>query len=191
MLDRIKEIDTEILIFLNNLGSEYWDSIWIAITNKFTFLPLFILIIYLLYKKNGISGLIIILFFIALLILFTDQFTNVVKDSTKRWRPCNLDDLQNLLRDIDIGCGKYGFFSAHAANSVAVTIFILNCLNQSVKKYIKPILIVWVIIFSYSRIYLGVHYPLDTIFGLAFGLITGLLFKYIYNYFIIQKGLFD
>ena len=141
MLDRIKEIDTEILIFLNNLGSEYWDSIWIAITNKFTFLPLFILIIYLLYKKNGISGLIIILFFIALLILFTDQFTNVVKDSTKRWRPCNLDDLQNLLRDIDdVGCGKYGFFSAHAANSVSVTIFILNCLNQSVKKYIKPTL---------------------------------------------------
>tara|TARA_B100000575_G_C23000264_1_gene576388 strand:+ start:530 stop:988 length:459 start_codon:yes stop_codon:yes gene_type:complete len=152
---------------------------------------MFILIVYLLYKKNEIKGLLIILFFIALLILFTDQFTNLVKDSTQRLRPCRLGDLQNLLRDINIRCGKYGFFSAHAANSVAVTIFILNCLNQSIKKYVKPILILWVILFSYSRIYLGVHYPLDTVFGLSFGLITGLIFKYIYNHFIIQKGLFD
>ena len=186
-MDRIKQIDTEILIYLNNLGSEAWDPLWIAITNKFTFTPMFILILYLLYKKNGINGLLIILFFIALLILFTDQFTNLVKDSTQRLRPCRLDDLQNLLRDINIRCGKYGFFSAHAANSVAVTIFILNCFNRSVKKYIKPILILWVIIFSYSRIYLGVHYPLDTLFGLTFGLFSGFLFKYIYNYFKSRK----
>ena len=130
-MDRIKQIDTEILIYLNNLGSEAWDPLWIAITNKFTFIPMFILIVYLLYKKNGINGLLIILFFITLLILFTDQFTNLVKDSTQRLRPCRLDDLQNLLRDINIRCGKYGFFSAHAATSVAVTILILNCFNRS------------------------------------------------------------
>ena len=110
-MNKIKQIDTEILIYLNNLGSETWDPLWIAITNKFTFIPIFILLIYLLYKKNGINGLLIILFFIALLILFTDQFTNLVKDSTQRLRPCRLDDLQNLLRDINIRCGKYGFFS--------------------------------------------------------------------------------
>ena len=98
-----------------------------------------------------------------------------------------MDHLQNLLRDTNIRCGKYGFFSAHAANSIAVTIFVLNCLKQSVKKYVKPILIVWVIIFSYSRIYLGVHYPLDTLFGLTFGLLSGLLFKYLYNYFKSRK----
>ena len=148
---------------------------------------MFILLIYLLHKKNGNKGLLIILFFITLLILFTDQFTNLVKDSTQRLRPCRMDDLQNLLRDINIRCGKYGFFSAHAANSIAVTIFVLNCLNQSVKKYVKPILIVWVIIFSYSRIYLGVHYPLDTLFGLTFGLFSGLLFKCLYNYFKSRK----
>ena len=101
-MNRIKQIDTEILIFLNNLGSETWDPLWIAITNKFTFIPMFILLIYLLYKKNGNKGLLIILFFIALLILFTDQFTNLVKDSTQRLRPCRVDDLQNLLRDINI-----------------------------------------------------------------------------------------
>ena len=191
MLDRIKQIDTELLIFLNNLGDESWDPIWIAITDKFTFLPLFLLIIFLLFKKNGIKGLFIILLFISFLILFTDQFTNLVKDFTQRLRPCRLDELQNLLRDIDIRCGKYGFFSAHAANSISVSVFILNCVNESVKKFLKPILILWVFFFSYSRIYLGVHYPLDTIFGLTFGLLSGYLFTCIYNHFKSQELFFD
>ena len=191
MLERIKQIDTELLIFLNNLGNKTWDPIWISITDKFTFLPLFILIIFFLFKKNGTKGLLVILLFISVLILFTDQFTNVVKDFTQRLRPCRLDELQGLLRDIDIRCGKYGFFSAHAANSISVTIFIINCVDESVKKFLKPVLILWVMIFSYSRIYLGVHYPLDTIFGLSFGIFSGFLFKYLYNYFISVKVFSD
>ena len=191
MLDRIKQIDTELLIFLNNLGNKSWDPLWVSITDKFTFLPLFILIIFFLFKKNGTKGLLVILLFISVLILFTDQFTNVVKDFTQRLRPCRLDELQGLLRDIDIRCGKYGFFSAHAANSISVTIFIINCIDESVKKFLNPVLILWVMIFSYSRIYLGVHYPLDTIFGLSFGIFSGFLFKYIYNYFISVKVFSD
>ena len=191
MFDRIKQIDTELLIFLNNLGNKSWDPLWVSITDKFTFLPLFILIIFFLFKKNGTKGLLVILLFISVLILFTDQFTNVVKDFTQRLRPCRSDELQGLLRDIDIRCGKYGFFSAHAANSISVTIFIINCVDESVKKFLKPVLILWVMIFSYSRIYLGVHYPLDTIFGLSFGIFSGFLFKYIYNYFISVKVFSD
>ena len=191
MLDRIKQIDTELLIFLNNLGNKSWDPMWLSITDKFTFLPLFILIIFFLFKKNGTKGLLVILLFISVLILFTDQFTNVVKDFTQRLRPCRLDELQGLLRDIDIRCGKYGFFSAHAANSISVTIFIINCVDESVKKFLKPVLILWVMIFSYSRIYLGVHYPLDTVIGLSFGIFSGFLFKYIYNYFISVKVFSD
>ena len=191
MLDRIKQIDTELLIFLNNLGNKSWDPLWVSITDKFTFLPLFMLVIFFLFKKNGTKALLVILLFISVLILFTDQFTNVVKDFTQRLRPCRLDELQGLLRDIDIRCGKYGFFSAHAANSISVTIFIINCVDESVKKFLKPVLILWVMIFSYSRIYLGVHYPLDTVFGLSFGIFSGFLFKYLYNYFISVKVFSD
>ena len=70
---------------------------------------------------------------------------------------------------------------------LTATIFILNCVDDSIKKFLKPVLIFWVIIFSYSRIYLGVHFPLDTLFGLGFGLISGNIFKYLYVYFKSQK----
>ena len=188
-MKRIKQIDTEILIYLNNLGSETWDPLWIAITNKFTFIPIFILLIYLLYKKNGINGLLIILFFIALLILFTDQFTNLVKDSTQRLRPCRIDDLQNLLRDINIRCGKYGFFSAHASNSFSLAIF-FGLLLRSSNKLLILLFAIYAFLISYSRIYLGVHYPIDILVGAIFGTINAIaLYKiYLYSFNFLNKS---
>ena len=159
MLDKLKELDTELLIFLNNLGNESWDYTWLVITDKYTFLPLFLIVIFLLYKENGFYKLFLILLSIAFLILFTDQFTNLVKDTFERLRPCRVEELQQYLRNIDIRCGKYGFFSAHAANSIAVTTLIISTFKFSYKNWISLLLIFWVALFAYSRIYLGVHYP--------------------------------
>ena len=152
-----------------------------TVTDKLTFLPFFLLIIYFLYKKNGFYKLLLILLSIALLILFTDQFSNIIKDSFERLRPCRLDELQQYLRNIEVRCGKYGFFSAHAANSMAVTTLLISSFKFCYKKWISLLLIVWVAFFSYSRIYLGVHYPLDTFFGLFFGFIFGISASYLVN----------
>ena len=187
MLNRIKEFDTDLLIFLNNLGSQEWDPFWLAVTDKLTFLPFFLLIIYFLYKENGFYKLLFILLSIALLILFTDQFTNVIKDSFERLRPCGVDELQQYLRNIEVRCGKYGFFSAHAANSMAVTTLLISSFKFCYKKWISLLLISWVVFFSYSRIYLGVHYPLDTFFGLFFGLLFGRTAHYVINYINLLK----
>ena len=116
------------------------------------------------------------------------EFTNLVKDYFQRLRPCRDDTLNLLLRSIDVRCGKYGFFSAHASNSIAVSVFIYKLFNTKQQTALNYFLLLWVVIFSYSRIYLGVHYPLDIIFGLIFGLIFGTLgYKILENFLLIRS----
>ena len=174
----LEEIDIQLLIYLNSLGSEFWDPLWIVLTNKLTYIPLFAIIVFYFYKKFGFKQALLLLFFIALLILFTDQSTNFFKDSFQRLRPCREDFLG--LREIDIYCGKYGFFSAHASNSIAVSLFVIRIMREKITSIFSIILIIWVFVFSYSRIYLGLHYPIDILCGLIFGAISSTLFYHIY-----------
>ena len=181
----LEGIDVQLLVYLNSLGSEFWDPLWIVLTNKLTYIPLFIFIVFKIYQRFGVKQMLFILFFIALLILFTDQFTNFFKDSFQRLRPCRQEYLN--LRQIDIYCGKYGFFSAHASNSIAVSLFIIRVIKERFNSLFSIILFIWVFIFSYSRIYLGLHYPIDILFGLLFGIFSSSIFYTIYsridNYF--------
>tara|TARA_B100000768_G_scaffold131151_1_gene121841 strand:- start:1057 stop:1626 length:570 start_codon:yes stop_codon:yes gene_type:complete len=182
MIENLLNLDRESLIYLNNLGSNNWDFIWLILTDKLTYTPFFILIIYLIFKNFSIKQSLFILLSISLLILFTDQFTNLVKDFFQRLRPCRDDTLNLLLRSIDVRCGKYGFFSAHASNSIAVSVFIYKLFNTKRYATLNYFLLFWVFVFSYSRIYLGVHYPLDIILGLIFGFIFGT-----YSYKILER----
>ena len=174
----LEDIDIQILVYLNSLGSEFWDPIWIILTNKTTYIPLFAFIVYYIYKRFGLKQTAFIILFISILILFTDQFTNFIKDSFQRLRPCREGYLG--LREIDIYCGKYGFFSAHASNSIAVSLFIIKIMREKYSSMFSLILISWVFVFSYSRIYLGLHYPTDILCGLIFGAISSTLFYHIY-----------
>ena len=174
----LEEIDIQILVYLNSLGSEFWDPIWIILTNKTTYIPLFAFIVYYIYKRFGLKQTAFIILFISILILFTDQSTNFIKDSFQRLRPCREGYLG--LREIDIYCGKYGFFSAHASNSIAVSLFVIRIMREKFTSIFSIILIIWVFIFSYSRIYLGLHYPTDILCGLIFGAISSTLFYHIY-----------
>ena len=174
----LEDIDIQILVYLNSLGSEFWDPIWITLTNKTTYIPLFAFIVYYIYKRFGLKQTAFIILFISILILFTDQFTNFIKDSFQRLRPCREGYLG--LREIDIYCGKYGFFSAHASNSIAVSLFIIKIMREKYSSMFSLILISWVFVFSYSRIYLGLHYPMDILCGLIFGVISSTLFYHIY-----------
>ena len=174
----LEDIDIQILVYLNSLGSEFWDPIWITLTNKTTYIPLFAFIVYYIYKRFGLKQTAFIILFISILILFTDQFTNFIKDSFQRLRPCREGYLG--LREIDIYCGKYGFFSAHASNSIAVSLFIIKIMREKYSSMFSLILISWVFVFSYSRIYLGLHYPTDILCGLIFGAISSTLFYHIY-----------
>ena len=142
----LEGIDVQLLVYLNSLGAEFWDPLWIVLTNKLTYIPLFIFIVFKIYQRFGVKQMLFILFFIALLILFTDQFTNFFKDSFQRLRPCREEYLN--LRQIDIYCGKYGFFSAHASNSIAVSLFLIRVIKERFNSLFSIILFIWVFIFD-------------------------------------------
>lgn len=181
MIEQLLEYDTELFLFLNNLGSETWDSLWLVITDKLTFVPLYVVLLFLLYKKYGLKSLLVFVVVVALMITFTDQITNVFKRGFQRPRPCGEADLIDQIRFIAVRCGKYGFFSGHSSNSMAAAVFAGLMLKPYYKNLIF-ILLFWSAVVAYSRIYVGVHYPLDIFCGLTFGAISGFIFYKLAKY---------
>ncbi|WP_242205580.1 phosphatase PAP2 family protein [Aestuariivivens insulae] len=176
MLDQILQYDTELFLYLNNLGTAPWDNLWLAITNKLIFgTVLGLVLLYLFYKKFGLKSVLLFVIVLALMITFTDQITNVFKRTFERTRPCRTEGVMEHMRFIAVRCGLYGFFSGHASNSMAVAIF-GGLLLRSYYKWLIYVLISISLIVAYSRIYVGVHYPLDIICGLIFGVFSGWIF---------------
>ena len=176
MLDQLLQLDKDFFIFLNALGNSTWDSFWLVITDKLTFIPLYAVLLFLIYKKLGLKSLLVIILVVAAMITFTDQITNLFKYViAKRPRPCREEDLQAIMRFVAKGCGRYGFFSGHSSNSMAAAVFAGLLLKPYFKNLIF-ILLFWSAVVAYSRIYVGVHYPLDIISGLAFGALSGFMF---------------
>ena len=172
MLEKIIHLDQELFVFLNGLGSETYDNLWLMITKQVNWTPLFLVVFYLIYKKLGCKNRIVILVMIAALITICDQGTNLVKNYFHRLRPCNNPNIKDSIRIIKAS-DTFSFFSGHAANSMASTVFIVMIL----KRYYKyaGLLFLFPLIFAYSRIYLGLHFPIDIISGYIFGGILGFL----------------
>jgi undecaprenyl-diphosphatase len=139
--------------------------------------------LFLLYKKFGLKSLLVFVVVVTLMITFTDQITNVFKRGFERPRPCGEADLIDRIRFIAVRCGKYGFFSGHSSNSMAAAVFAGLMLKPYYKNLIF-ILLFWSAVVAYSRIYVGVHYPLDIVCGLAFGAISGFLFYKLAKYLL-------
>lgn len=179
MLDIIKSKDAELLIFLNNLGNEKWDSFWLTITNQFNWISLFVIILVLIYIRFGLKKTLFSLLFIAILVAFSDQFTNLIKNTTERMRPCNTAELQEYLRQFSYKPRGYSFWSGHASLSTTFTTFIILLLRSKFK--FIYFLILFPIVFGYSRVYLGVHYPGDITVGYLSGIVLGTLFYKLYS----------
>lgn len=174
-MEKLAEMDRELFLFLNNLGSEQWDWLWLAITDKWTAIPLYALLLFLIFRKFGWRSALLTMVVVALLITATDQLANLFKHGFERLRPCRQEGVMEYARFVAVRCGSYGYFSAHAANSTGVAVF-LGLLFRSEYPKLFVFLLFWAVIVSYSRIYLGVHYPGDVITGMLVGGIFGFLF---------------
>lgn len=184
MIDYLTDLDQRLFLFLNNLGNPSWDNFWIFITHRFSSIPVYFILLILIFRKFGWKGTFLIIIFVALLITWTDQISGLFKYGIQRPRPCQI--LREQMRPVLVNCGRYGYFSAHAANAGAISVFIGLILKRWYPKSIY-ILLVWAGIVAYSRIYLGVHYPLDILSGMLFGLPSGWIFYRLFLYF--QKRL--
>jgi undecaprenyl-diphosphatase len=178
MLEKLLSLDTELFVFLNSLGSESYDGLWSFITKQSNWIPLFLLLLYVIFKKLGAKQTLYLLLFVAVLVTFTDQMTNVFKNGFQRLRPCNNPEIKSFIRIVQFR-GSFSFFSGHASNSMAVATLLYFTLRQYFKYF--WLLFLWPFIFAYSRIYLGLHYPLDILSGYLFGFTSGFLMYKVYK----------
>jgi len=178
MIEELLKYDTHLFLFLNNLGNTTWDTFWLIVTEKWSSIPLYALLLYLLLKHFGWKATLIVAIGAALMITVTDQVASLFKHGIQRPRPCQVESLRESIRYVADGCGRYGYFSAHAASSMAAAVY-LGLIFRKSYYYLPFLLLIWAVLTGYSRIYLGVHYPLDVISGMAFGGIVGWLFYFL------------
>jgi undecaprenyl-diphosphatase len=172
MIDKLIELDTELLLYLNSYHADWLDPIMLTITETFFWLPLYLFLLYLVFRVYGKNSW-VVLASIAVTIVLTDQITSgFMKPYFARLRPSNEPSLIGLVHLVNgYKGGHFGFASSHAANTLGTAMFFW-LLFRDTKKWIVW-LFPWAIIMTYTRIYLGVHYPGDIIVGGTIGLICG------------------
>ncbi len=172
MIEELLKYDRELFLFLNNLGTETWDGLWLFITNKFSSIPLYLVLLFLVYKNFGLKSTFLLLLCVAFMITGTDQLSYFFKHYIQRPRPCKVEELQELMRFVGNRCSRFTFFSGHAVSSMATAVFMGLVLKKHYY-YLPFLLLFWAFLVGYSRIYIGVHYPLDVFTGMVVGAFFG------------------
>lgn len=188
MIDQLIEIDEQLFLVLNRMHESWLDPVMWLFSKTEASIPLYVLLLFHLYKVYREKTWTILLF-VALLIIMTDQFTSgLMKPFFERLRPSHEPSLTGMVHIVNgYSGGSYGFASSHAANTFGIAM-LLSCLLRKEKPWISWVFL-WAAFVSYTRIYLGVHYPGDILVGALIGILFGwLVFKlYVRTRIFIEK----
>lgn len=170
----INNLDRELFLFLNGLHVGWLDPVMTFISSEMGWIPFYAILLYLVFRKSGWRGLLFVVIGVVILITCSDQLSShVFKPVFHRLRPCHDPLIQDLVHLPNGHCGgQYGFISSHACNTFALASFIALIMNKFYKK-IGLLMFIWAALVSYSRIYMGVHFPGDVLCGAAVGMILG------------------
>lgn len=174
MLEKLLAFDKSLFLAINGCHNEFFDHFFYIFTQKEVWIPSIIAILYAVIKTKGKNAIWIILG-LALTIALADQISSgLLKPLVARLRPSHEPSLEGLVHLVnEYTGGRFGFASSHAANSFGVAAFLSLVYKNRTFSYI---VIAWAILNSYSRIYIGVHYPLDIICGGLIGVASAYLF---------------
>ena len=186
-MEALSTIDSDLFLFLNGLHADWMDGVMVLITQMWVWLPLYLLLIYWTVKQYGKRCWWIFLA-LALVVLCSDQLSaHVCKPLFQRLRPCYNTDLQGLIHlPKGMAGGQYGFVSSHAANTFAIAAFLTAALRKNYK-WMGIALYLWAFISSYSRIYIGYHYPGDILCGAVLGILVGLTLWKVFQLLVVKK----
>ncbi len=182
MLDFLIEADTKLFLLINGWHSAFFDQVMVCISAKLCWLPLYLLLLYLLIKEYRKKTWILLLF-VALVLVLTDQVSvHVFKNVFQRLRPCHNEELMPFVHIVNNKCGgMYSFVSSHATNVFGMVALMYGLLSRKYP-WITWVLLAWGLLVMYSRVYLGVHFPLDVFSGAVVGYFLGWCVLQLYQF---------
>jgi|GWRWMinimDraft_6_1066014.scaffolds.fasta_scaffold07308_4 undecaprenyl-diphosphatase len=177
MFTFLNEIDHSLFLRLNSYHNPSLDWIMIGISNSKTWIPFYLFLVYLIFKSHTRNKAIFYVLLTLISVGISDYIASgIFKPFFERFRPCHTDSLKGIMILVGECGGKFGFVSSHASTSFALAFSIFFIFKKKFGLYI--FMIFWAILVGYSRIYLGVHFPIDIIFGAILGIIiTFIVFK--------------
>ena len=187
MQEALKQLDRELFILINGFNSEAFDNIMVVISGKFSWIPFYAFLLYLLIRVVG-KNIMYVILAVVILITLSDQGSVILfKNYFQRLRPCHEESLNPFIHLVNGSCGgQFGFISSHASNTMAISVFVFLFLKNNFGS--KMLLIfLFPFIVGYSRIYLGIHYPGDVVCGMIFGATLGYFVAVLTQKFLAQK----
>lgn len=171
MWQSLLEWDRSLLLWLNGDWGWFWDQFFFVVSSKLIWAPFYAVVLYAVWRRFGTRNLLLTMLCLGLAVIAADQVCNFFKEHTPKFRPTHTESIRHLVHTVrDYRGGLYGTVSAHAAIGFTIAFFTSRLFRR---RWYTAVVYLWALLVAYSRIYLGVHFPLDIFFGALCGTLLG------------------